>query len=143
MCEKKLVDHNCISAVFDDEEKAETLRVQGSSSSEGCLDGDGEAVTPRTAVYTPQVSSCTPGHDGDDPPSTPVPSPGAPASRSPKKETTGLSRYARRVAMGFRRRFLDADSLPSMANELSVAEGGGSTPRSAGRTLTGTKDRAR
>eukprot|EP00752_Nemacystus_decipiens_P007302 g6533.t1 len=140
---KELVDHNGISAAFDDEEKTETRRPHDKKSSrEVCLDGGAieEEATPRTAVQTPRISSCTEAHDGDDPPSTPAPSTGAPSSRSPKKGgRKSLSSYVGRVTKGLRRRFFDVDSSPGLAKERSVAEAGGSTPRSAGRTVKGRK----
>ena len=137
---KKRVDHNGISA--DVEEEAETLTVQDSDLL--CLDRGVAETTPRTVVYTPpeQVSSRTAGHDGDDP-STPTSSPEA-SRRSSREGNKGLATYGRRVMKGFRR-FVDVNSSPGRAKEEPSVDAAGDvlTPRSAGRTLTGRKDRSR
>lgn len=112
-------------------------------SDECRLDGGAaEATTPQTVIYTPpQVSSCTGGHDGDYPSTPAPPSPGA-SSRSSQKGKKGLASYGKRALKGFRR-FVDVDSSPGRAKQRSVAARDVSTPRSAGRTLTGRKDRSR
>lgn len=137
MSGENLVDHNSISADFGEEKAGTLLTVQGG---EFCCVDDGAAaaeVTPRTVAYTPQVSSRPPDHD-DHP--TPVLSPGA----SPRSSRKGKKGLAKRVTMGFRRFFdVDSSSLGMAKEQHSSAEGDRSTPRSAGRTITGRKDYSR
>lgn len=149
MSGKKFVDHDGISAKFD-EEKAETLvwvqERELAIEAGGAADDDEEA-TRRAVVNTPpqapsppqQVPSCnTASRDGDGA-SAPVPSPGSSfsSSRSSKRGKKGKSTWFRRL-LG-----VESARGGSVTKERSVPEGDITTPRSAGRSLMGRKDRSR
>lgn len=123
-----------------DEGKAESLRVP---EREPCDVGDAaaEETTLCTAACSPHMSSCTAMVHDEENPSSPLPPAKAPSRRT-KEARKELKSHAKRAIVGFRHFFDVKCSLDTVAEHI-VPERDTSTPRSAGRSITGRKDRSR